>query len=133
MSWILASFADAVLLALSFDPKLVSIIGLSLGVSLASTLCASVLGGALGAAVAVGRFPGRGVLIVLFNAAMGLPPVVAGLIVYLLLSRAGPLGSLGILFTPAAMVIAQVLLITIAAGVNRMPNEPSGPARDSSR
>ena len=112
MSWILASFADAALLALSFDPKLVSIIGLSLGVSLASTLCASVLGGALGAAVAVGRFPGRGVLIVLFNAAMGLPPVVAGLIVYLLLSRAGPLGSLGILFTPAAMVIAQVLLIT---------------------
>ena len=112
MSWILASFADAVLLALSFDPKLVSIIGLSLGVSLASTLCASVLGGALGAAVAVGRFPGRDVLIVLFNAAMGLPPVVAGLIVYLLLSRAGPLGSLGNLFTPAAMVIAQVLLIT---------------------
>ena len=112
MSPIFTSFHDALMLALSFDAQLTAIIGLTLKVSVTSTCCAAVLGGALGALVAVGRFPGRSTLIVLFNAAMGLPPVVAGLIVYLLLSRAGPLGSLGILFTPAAMVIAQVLLIT---------------------
>ena len=112
MSPILASFHQALTLALSFDPQLGAIIALTLRVSLASALCAFVLGGALGALVAVGRFRGRSALIVLFNAAMGLPPVVVGLVVYLLLSRAGPLGSLGILFTPAAMVIAQVLLIT---------------------
>ena len=84
--------------------------------ALISALC----GGLLGACVAVGKFRGRNVLIVLFNAAMGLPPVVAGLVVYLLLSRAGPLGSLGILFTPSAMVLAQVLLITpIVAALSR--------------
>jgi len=111
MNWILASLADAARLALSFDPKLYAIIGLSLGVSLASVTLASVVGGLIGAAVAVGRFPGRRALIVLLNAAMGLPPVVVGLIVYLLLSRAGPLGALGILFTPKAMVAAQFILI----------------------
>jgi tungstate transport system permease protein len=72
---------------------------------------ASLVGLPLGAAIAVGRFPGRHALIVVLNALMGLPPVVVGLVVYLLLSRAGPLGSLGILFTPAAMVIAQTILI----------------------
>ena len=112
MSWILASLADAFSLALSFDPKLYSIIALTLKVSVTAALISALLGATLGACVAVGKFPGRGVLIVLFNAAMGLPPVVAGLIVYLLLSRAGPLGALGMLFTPSAMVIAQVLLIT---------------------
>jgi len=112
MNWIAASLADAARLAFSFDPKLYSIIGLSLGVSLASVSLASLAGGAVGAAVAVGRFPGRRVLIVLLNAAMGLPPVVVGLMVYLLLSRAGPFGALGILFTPGAMVAAQFILIT---------------------
>jgi tungstate transport system permease protein len=111
MNWIAASLADAARLAFSFDPKLYAIIGLSLAVSLASVSLATLFGGLLGAAVAVGRFPGRRVLIVALNAAMGLPPVVVGLIVYLLLSRAGPLGPLGILFTPQAMVAAQFILI----------------------
>ena len=112
MNWIAASLADAARLAFSLDPKLYSIIGLSLAVSLASVTLASVAGGLIGAAVAVGRFPGRRVLIVLLNAAMGLPPVVVGLVVYLMLSRAGPLGAAGLLFTPQAMVIAQFVLIT---------------------
>jgi len=120
MSWILASLADALSLALSFDPKLIAIITLTLKVSVTAAAISAVLGSLLGACVAVGRFPGRGALVVLFNAAMGLPPVVAGLIVYLLLSRAGPFGSLGLLFTPPAMVIAQVLLITpIVAALSR--------------
>ncbi len=120
MSWILASLADAFSLALSFDPQLYAIIALTLKVSVTAALVSALLGATLGASVAVGKFPGRGVLIVLFNAAMGLPPVVAGLIVYLLLSRAGPLGGWGLLFTPGAMVIAQVLLITpIVAALSR--------------
>ena len=94
------------------DVRLWQIVGLSLRVSLAAVLLATLLGLPLGAAVAVGRFPGRHALIVLLNALMGLPPVVVGLAVYLLLSRAGPLGELGLLFTPGAMVIAQTLLIT---------------------
>jgi len=92
--------------------RLWEIVLLSLQVSLAAVLLATALGLPLGAAVAVGRFPGRRTVIVLLNALMGLPPVVAGLAVYLLLSRAGPLGELGLLFTPAAMVIAQTVLIT---------------------
>src|SRR6185369_15296905 len=92
----------------------------SLGVSLTSTLCSAVVGLPLGAAVAIGRFPGRGPLIVALNAAMGLPPVVVGLLVYLLLSRAGPLGSMGLLFTPQAMVIAQtVLIVPLVAALTR--------------
>ena len=94
------------------DVRLWEIVALSLQVSLTAVLLATVLGLPLGAAVAVGRFPGRGALIVLLNALMGLPPVVVGLAVYLLLSRAGPLGDLGLLFTPGAMVIAQTVLIT---------------------
>lgn len=93
------------------DPHLTAIVVLSLAVSLTSTLCSAAVGLPLGAAVAIGRFPARGPLIVALNAAMGLPPVVVGLLVYLLLSRAGPLGGLGLLFTPSAMVIAQTLLI----------------------
>ncbi len=120
MAWMLASFADALHLALTFDPKLFAIIGLTLQVSVTSAVVAALIGGLIGAGVAVGRFRGRAAVIVLLNAAMGVPPVVAGLIVYLLLSRAGPLGSLGILFTPTAMVIAQVLLITpIVAALSR--------------
>jgi tungstate transport system permease protein len=93
------------------DPRLWQIVGLSLAVSLSAVAIATVLGLPLGAALAVARFPGRKAIIVLLNAFMGLPPVVVGLAVYLLLSRAGPLGSLGLLFTPMAMVIAQTLLI----------------------
>ncbi|MBL8377471.1 MAG: ABC transporter permease [Burkholderiales bacterium] len=112
MSWILDAFADAAALAVAADARLIAIIGLSLKVSLAAVTLAAVVGGLVGAAVAVGRFPGRRALIVLLNAAMGLPPVVVGLMVYLLLSRAGPLGGFGLLFTPGAMVIAQFVLIT---------------------
>jgi tungstate transport system permease protein len=92
--------------------RLWEIVALSLEVSLAAVMLATVLGLPLGAAVAVGRFPGRGAVIVLLNALMGLPPVVVGLAVYLLLSRAGPLGELGLLFTSPAMVIAQTVLVT---------------------
>jgi tungstate transport system permease protein len=95
-----------------FELRLWAIVALSLEVSLSAVALATVLGLPLGAAVAVGRFPGRHATIVLLNALMGLPPVVVGLLVYLLLSRAGPLGELGLLFTPAAMVIAQTVLIT---------------------
>ena len=94
------------------DPQLVEIVLLSLRVSLTAVVLATCVGLPLGAALAVAHFPGRKSLIVVLNALMGLPPVVVGLVVYLLLSRAGPLGALGILFTPAAMVIAQTILIT---------------------
>ncbi|MDA0186966.1 MAG: ABC transporter permease [Proteobacteria bacterium] len=87
------------------------IIGLSLRVTLTAVLVACAIGLPLGAALALARFPGRGAVIVLFNALMGLPPVVAGLIVYLMLSRSGPLGDLALLFTPEAMILAQTVLI----------------------
>ena len=104
----------------SGDAELQRIVLLSLGVSLAAVAIASVVGLPLGAAIGVGRFPGRRTLIVGLNALMGLPPVVVGLVVYLLLSRAGPLGSLGLLFTPAAMVIAQaILVLPIVAALSR--------------
>jgi tungstate transport system permease protein len=93
------------------DLRLWQIVALSLQVSLAAVLLATAIGLPIGAAVAVGRFAGRGAVIVLLNALMGLPPVVVGLAVYLLLSRAGPLGELGLLFTPTAMVFAQTVLI----------------------
>lgn len=95
-----------------FDADLREIVTLSLKVSLTASVCALIIGAPLGAALAVYRFPGRSALIVLANALLGLPPVVIGLAVYLLLSRSGPLGSLGILFTPLAMVIAQCALGT---------------------
>ena len=115
-----ASFFDAFMLALSGDARLFAIIALSLTVSLAAVALGTVVGCLIGAAVAVGRFRGRRLAIVLLNASMGLPPVVAGLAVYLLLSRAGPLGSLGLLFTPGAMVIAQFVLVTpIIAALSR--------------
>ncbi|MGB5103148.1 MAG: ABC transporter permease [Steroidobacteraceae bacterium] len=93
------------------DPRLVEIVALSLQVSLSAVLVASIIGLPLGAVLAVSRFPGRRAVIVVTNALMGLPPVVVGLLVYLVLSRAGPLGELGLLFTPQAMVIAQGLLV----------------------
>jgi tungstate transport system permease protein len=106
------------------DPRLWQIVGLSLAVSLSAVALASVLGLPLGAAIAVGRFPGRQALIVSLNALMGLPPVVVGLMIYLLLSRAGPLGDLGLLFTPQAMVIAQtVLVLPIIAALTRQAVE----------
>src|SRR3970040_1883279 len=102
------------------DLRLWEIVVLSLQVSLSAVVLATALGLPLGAAVAVGRCRGRHALIVLLNALMGLPPVVVGLLVYLLLSRAGPLGELGLLFTPGAMVIAQTVLITpIIAALSR--------------
>ena len=102
---------NALRLILSGDAALGGIVLLSLGVSLSAVLVATVIGLPLGAAIGVGRFPGRRAAVVLLNALMGLPPVVVGLFVYLMLSRAGPLGSFGILFTPSAMVIAQTILI----------------------
>ena len=102
------------------DPKLLEIVLLSLRVSLTSVALSCLLGLPLGAGIAVSRFPGRRTVIVVLNATMGLPPVVVGLAVYLLLSRAGPLGPLGLLFTPTAMVIAQTILITpIIAALSR--------------
>jgi tungstate transport system permease protein len=94
------------------DPELSDIVLLSLKVSLTASICALAIGAPLGTALAVYRFRGRAALIVVANALLGLPPVVVGLVVYLLLSRSGPLGSYGILFTPAAMVIAQCALGT---------------------
>jgi tungstate transport system permease protein len=105
------AFSAALNLILSGDAVLGEIVLLSLGVTLTALLIASVVGLPTGAALALARFPGRSFVVVAFNALMGLPPVVAGLVVYLLLSRSGPLGWLGILFTPAAMIVAQTLLI----------------------
>src|SRR6202008_4380343 len=107
-------------LVLSGDPTLVAIVSLSLSISLTAVLFATAFGLPLGAALAVLRFPGRNAAVVVLNALMGLPPVVAGLFVYLLLSRSGPLGNLGLLFTPSAMVIAQMVLVTpIVAAITR--------------
>src|SRR5580693_8699867 len=107
-----AALRTAVDLILSFDSSLRDIVVLSLAVSLTASACALAIGAPLGTALAVYRFRGRGALIVVANALLGLPPVVVGLAVYLLLSRSGPLGSFGILFTPTAMVIAQCALGT---------------------
>jgi tungstate transport system permease protein len=118
------AFSAALALLAGFDSKLVEIVLLSLSVSLSAVFIAALFGFPLGAAIAVGHFPGRRGLIVFLNALMGLPPVVVGLVVYLLLSRAGPLGSLGILFTPSAMVIAQtVLILPIIAALSRQAIE----------
>ena len=107
-------------LILSADQTLFAIVRLSLAVTLLATLLAAIVGMPFGAAAALNRFPGRTALIVVLNAMMGLPPVVVGLIVFLTLSRSGPLGRLGLLFTPTAMVIAQALLIApIIAALTR--------------
>jgi tungstate transport system permease protein len=104
------SLATAARLIGGLDPELRRIVVLSLSVSLTASLCAFAAGAPLGTALAVYRFRGRGAFIVSANALLGLPPVVVGLVVYLLLSRSGPLGSFGLLFTPTAMIIAQALL-----------------------
>jgi tungstate transport system permease protein len=111
---------SAVELIISGDATLVGVVGLSLFVTVAATLVAAIIGMPLGAFTALTRFPGRSVLIVVLNGCMGLPPVVVGLLVFLLLSRSGPLGDLGLLFTPRAMIIAQAILITpIIAALTR--------------
>src|SRR5215467_5826526 len=122
MNDFVTAFHTAFTLIASFDAELRGIVLLSLAVSLTASACAFVIGAPLGTALAVYRFPGRGALIVLANALLGLPPVVVGLAVYLLLSRSGPLGSLGILFTPTAMIIAQAALGTpiVIALVHRL-------------
>jgi tungstate transport system permease protein len=126
-----AAFALAVRLIASGDPDLAEIVVLSLEVSLAAVAIAGALGLPLGAALAVLRFPGRGAAVLALNALMGLPPVVVGLVVYLLLSNAGPLGVLGLLYTPSAMIIAQaVLVIPIVAALSRQVIEDLGEEYD---
>ncbi len=121
---IFASFGVALGLIGGADPTLAGIVVLSLELALAAALLGGAVGLPLGALIAVGRFPGRTTLIVFLNALLGLPSVVVGLVVYLLLSRAGPLGSLGILFTPAAIVVAQALLVApIVAALARQTCE----------
>jgi tungstate transport system permease protein len=114
------SFAIAFALVATADPDLVEIVLLSLRVSLSAVALAVLIGLPIGAALGVGHFRGRGALIVLLNSLMGLPPVVVGLLVYLMLSNAGPLGWLRLLYTPTAMIIAQTVLITpIVAALSR--------------
>jgi len=105
-------FSSAFEMLITGDPGLYRIIGLSLYVSLTATLIAALVGLPIGALLALKEFRGRGAVVVILNALMGMPPVVVGLAVFLLLSRSGPLGSFGILFTPRAMIIAQAILIT---------------------
>ena len=114
------AFFKAIQLITQMSPDLLEIVSLSLRVSLTAVFIATLIGLPLGAALALYKFHGRGLVVALLNAFMGLPPVVVGLVVYLFLSRSGPLGVLGLLFTPAAMIIAQVCLITpIIAALSR--------------
>jgi tungstate transport system permease protein len=110
------AFRRAVGLIVILDPNLIEILILSLKVSLSAVAIASLLGFAIGGALAVYRFPGRGAVSAILSALMGLPPVVAGLMVYLLLSNVGPFGVLQLLYTPTAMIIAQVVLVTPIIG-----------------
>jgi tungstate transport system permease protein len=115
-----SAVGSAVSMILTLDADLVEIVLLSLQVSLSAVLIASALALPLGALIALQRFPGRRAVVILLNALMGLPPVVVGLMVYLLLSRAGPLGPMGLLFTPTAMVIAQsIIVLPIIAALAR--------------
>lgn len=107
----LGAMQAAIRLMVTFDPQFLQIVGLSLRVTLTAVLVAAIVGLPLGAWLALARFPGRTALIVVINGLMGLPPVVAGLVVFLFLSRSGPLGPLGLLFTPTAMIIAQTILV----------------------
>jgi tungstate transport system permease protein len=120
----MAENTSALQLLLTGDPALLAIVRLSLAVSLSAVACAALLGIPLGALLALTRFPGRGAVIVTVNAMMGLPPVMVGLALYLALSRSGPLGSWGLLFTPLAMVAAQtVLVLPIIAALTRQTIE----------
>jgi tungstate transport system permease protein len=124
MNDLAAAFGEAMTLVSTGNAELVRIVLLSVAVSVSAVIVGGAIGLPLGAVLAVSRFPGRRLLIVLLNALLGLPSVVVGLIVYLLLSRAGPLGPLGILFTPPAMVVAQtVLVVPIVAALTRQAAE----------
>ena len=115
-----AEFSHALSLIFTGDSELWAIVLLSLKVSVLAVLISAVIGMPVGAALAVARFPGRRMMIILMNALMGFPPVVVGLLVYLMLSRSGPLGVLELLYTPTAMIIAQmVLVIPIIAALTR--------------
>jgi len=119
-----AAFGAALGQIAALDPQLIEIIGLSLKVTMTAVSIATIIGFAVGGVLAVYRFLGRGALAALLNALMGLPPVVAGLFVYLLLSNAGPLGVLQLLYTPQAMIIAQVILVfPIVAALTRQTCE----------
>jgi tungstate transport system permease protein len=121
---LLSDNTSALHLVLTGDPTLFAIVRLSLSVSVSAVLVAAVIGMPLGALVALTRFRGREFVVVLLNALMGLPPVVVGLLVYLSLSRSGPLGAWGLLFTPQAMVIAQaILVLPIIAALTRQTIE----------
>ena len=111
-------------LILQGDAELWAIVALSLRVSLSAVVIAACIAMPLGAALAISRFPGRGAVVIFLNALMGLPPVVVGLVVYLMLSNAGPLGVLQLLYTPTAMIVAQVILVTpIIAAITRQTIE----------
>lgn len=111
MSNFASTFSDAFALLATFDQRVVEIVSLSLRVSGGAVLLGTLIGLPLGACLAVGRFPGKSAILVTVNALMGLPSVVVGVVVYLLLSRSGPFGGLGMLYTPSAMIIAQTLLV----------------------
>ena len=120
MSGFTEELAGALALIFSGDAALWAVVGLSLQVALSAVLIAAAIGMPLGASLAVFRFPGRGAVQVLVDTLMGLPPVVIGLMVYVILSRSGPLGVLNLLYTPTAMIIAQVILVTpIIAALTR--------------
>tara|TARA_Y100000994_G_scaffold193520_1_gene162828 strand:+ start:9424 stop:10188 length:765 start_codon:yes stop_codon:yes gene_type:complete len=128
--WInfMTSFAEglshAIELIISFDNDLIGIIAMSLKVSISAVLISCIIGFPIGASLALCKFRGRNLVLVILNSFMGLPPVVVGLIVFLLLSRSGPFGVLGLLFTPTAMIIAQTILITpIIAALTRQTIE----------
>ncbi|HWB47438.1 MAG TPA: ABC transporter permease [Hyphomicrobiaceae bacterium] len=126
-----SAFGEAFRLVVGLDPDLTEIVWLSIRVSFASTCCAALLGLPLGALIAIAKFPGRSVAVVLLNSLMGLPPVVVGLMVYLALSNSGPMGSFALLYTPTAMVIAQTILITpIIAAPTRQTIEDLGQEYD---
>jgi tungstate transport system permease protein len=119
-----ASFFEAFRLVFSLDPNLIEVVGLSMRVSLMAVAVAALIGFPVGAFLAVARFPGRGLVVVTISALMGLPPVVVGLIVYMMLSSAGALGPLQLLYTPTAMIIAQtILVVPIVAALTRQTLE----------
>ena len=120
MDEIRGAFEVAFAMLGALEPRLIEIVALSLRVSLAAVLISAIIAMPLGAALALQRFPGRRALIVGLNVLMGLPPVVVGLVVYLMLSRSGPFGVFGLLFTPTAMIVAQVVLVVpIIASLTR--------------
>jgi len=119
-----SAIGEAVRLIAALDTSLAEIVLLSLQVSLSATGLAALIGLPIGALIAIANFPGRGLAILTINALMGLPPVVVGLVVYVMLSNAGPMGSFGLLYSPAAMIIAQTVLITpIIAALSRQTIE----------